>query len=184
MEILWHQAWRLGLSWKKWARITQCLHSPCSFLPALLGVSHPSQPKVSPASLLLLPLAFFLEQGIPAAWRSSWTSPLLLFSWYCFCYHFWWESKNNSKNNTKTVLVFLFCFFFFQPNHYLKVDVMAPLGWFSMPTTSLETLLQPASTNCMNFPAFPLIRCFCWLCPGWQNPLPSLALQEIPAVTA
>lgn len=114
MEILWHQAWRLGLSWKKWARITQCLHSPCSFLPALLGVSHPSQPKVSPASLLLLPLAFFLEQGIPAAWRSSWTSPLLLFSWYCFCYHFWWESKNNSKNNTKTVLVFL-VFFVFLP---------------------------------------------------------------------
>lgn len=44
---------------------------------ALLGVSHPSQPKLSPASLLLLPLASFLEQGIPAARRSSWMSPLL-----------------------------------------------------------------------------------------------------------
>lgn len=134
--------------------------------------------------LLLLPLASFLEEGIPAAWRSSWMSPLLpvcagspafllallLLDTEAV------TSGGRAKIATKAAL-------FFQPNHSLEGRCDGTSGMI-FHARSQPGNASPDSTNCMNFPAFPLIRCFCWLYPRWQNPPPSLALQEVPAVTA
>lgn len=115
MEILWHQAWRLGLSWKKWARITQCLHT--LLLPTCSPWCQPPFPAQG-QSCLTSPAAsgFFSGAGNSCSLEKLLGCLfMLLFSWYCFCYHFWWESKNNSKNSTKTVLFVFLCFFPAQP---------------------------------------------------------------------
>lgn len=81
MEILWHQAWRLGLSWRRWARITQCLYSLCSILTALLGVSPGSvMPHFSCCLWHLFWSREFLQPGEAPGWAfaACWSPAFLL----------------------------------------------------------------------------------------------------------
>lgn len=130
METLWHQAWRLGLSWRKWARKMSKENDSVFVQSLLLPICSPWCQPPFPAqaqSCLTSPAASGIFSGAgnscsleklldePFAacpcWISSF-SPSFAFAAHKGC-PFCWESKNISTNSTKTVG------FFYQPNHSL-----------------------------------------------------------------